>query len=39
MEPIIQVKNISKKYNITSQKGGYIALRDVAEKPFAFLNT
>ena len=26
---IISVKNISKKYNITCQKGGYVALRDV----------
>ena len=28
-QPIIQVKNISKKYNITHQQGGYVALRDV----------
>jgi len=40
-EPIISVKNISKKYNITHQQGGYIAMRDVmaniAKKPFSFL--
>ncbi len=40
-EPIIQIKNISKKYNITHQQGGYVALRDVltnvAKSPFAFL--
>ena len=38
---IIEAKNISKKYNITHQKGGYVALRDVltniAKKPFTFL--
>ena len=27
--PIIEVKNLGKKYNINHQKGGYIALRDV----------
>ncbi len=41
MEPIITVKNISKKYNITHQQGGYVALRDVlanvAKRPFSFL--
>lgn len=40
-QPIITVKNISKKYNITHQQGGYVALRDVmtnvAKKPFSFL--
>ncbi|MBA3047738.1 ATP-binding cassette domain-containing protein [Candidatus Falkowbacteria bacterium] len=40
-QPIISVKNISKKYNITHQQGGYVALRDVltniAKSPFAFL--
>jgi len=40
-QPIISVKNISKKYNITHQRGGYIAMRDVmaniAKKPFSFL--
>ncbi|MFH0972753.1 MAG: ABC transporter ATP-binding protein, partial [Patescibacteria group bacterium] len=38
--PIIEVKNISKKYNITHQQGGYVALRDVLtnvfKNPFQF---
>ncbi|MCK5285795.1 MAG: ATP-binding cassette domain-containing protein [Candidatus Pacebacteria bacterium] len=38
---IITVKNISKKYTITHQRGGYVAMRDVltdiAKKPFSFL--
>ena len=38
---IIEVKNIGKKYNITHQAGGYIALRDVLtnifKNPFKFL--
>lgn len=42
-KPIIEVKNIGKKYNITHQKGGYIALRDVLmniiKSPFSFLKT
>jgi len=29
MSKIIEVKNLSKKYNIAHQQGGYIALRDV----------
>ena len=41
MTSIITVKNISKKYNITHERGGYIAMRDVltniAKKPFSFL--
>ncbi len=41
MKPIIEVKNISKKYNINHQRGGYIALRDVLtnifKNPFSFL--
>lgn len=41
MAPIIEIKNIGKKYNITHQRGGYIALRDVltsiAKSPFQFL--
>ncbi len=41
MDPIIEVKNISKKYNITHEKGGYVALRDVltniAKNPFKFV--
>jgi lipopolysaccharide transport system ATP-binding protein len=40
-KPIIQVKNIGKKYNINHQKGGYITLRDkltnVFVNPFSFL--
>ncbi len=39
-KPIIQVKNIGKKYNITHQKGGYVTLRDkitnVFVNPFSF---
>jgi len=41
MKPIIEVKNISKKYEINHQKGGYVALRDVLtnifKNPFSFL--
>lgn len=41
MKPIIEVKNISKKYNINAYQGKYIALRDVLtnimKKPFSFL--
>ncbi len=29
MEPVIEIKNVGKRYNITHQRGGYIALRDV----------
>ncbi|MFA6404805.1 MAG: ABC transporter ATP-binding protein [Candidatus Paceibacterota bacterium] len=40
-KPIIEVKNIGKKYNITHMKGGYIALRDVIasalRNPFSFI--
>lgn len=43
MEPIIEIKNIGKKYNITHQRGGYIALRDVLmniiKSPLSFLKT
>lgn len=39
--PIIEVKNIGKKYNIVHEQGRYIALRDVMmnviKSPFAFL--
>lgn len=39
-KPIIEIKNIGKKYNITHQRGGYIALRDVLagilKNPFKF---
>jgi len=42
-QPIISVKNIGKKYNITHQRGKYVALRDVItnilKNPFAFLKT
>jgi lipopolysaccharide transport system ATP-binding protein len=40
-KPIIEVKNLGKKYNINHQKGGYITLRDIMtnaiKNPFAFL--
>ncbi|MCF7834038.1 MAG: ABC transporter ATP-binding protein [Candidatus Pacebacteria bacterium] len=40
---MIEVKNISKKYNINHQKGGYVALRDVLtnifKNPFNFLKS
>ncbi len=40
-EPIIKIKNLSKRYNITHQRGGYVALRDVIansiKSPFKFL--
>jgi lipopolysaccharide transport system ATP-binding protein len=43
MEPIIEVKNISKKYNITHQRGGYVTLRDILtnifKNPVVFLKT
>ena len=39
--PIISVKNIGKKYNITHQQGPYVTLRDVItnviKSPFSFL--
>lgn len=38
---IIEVKHLSKKYNIAHQRGGYVALRDVlaniARRPFEFV--
>jgi lipopolysaccharide transport system ATP-binding protein len=41
MENVIEIKNISKKYCITHNRGGYIALRDVLmniiKSPFVFL--
>lgn len=41
MNPIIEVKGISKKYKITHERGGYISLRDVLmtviKQPFSFL--
>ncbi|MDB5266925.1 MAG: transporter, ATP-binding protein [Parcubacteria group bacterium] len=42
-EPIITVTGLSKKYNITHQRGGYIALRDIIanafRNPFRFLKS
>lgn len=42
-EPIITIKNLGKKYNITHQRGGYVALRDVLmnvlKSPFSFLKS
>ena len=39
-KPIIEIKNIGKKYNISHQRGGYIALRDILanilRSPFQF---
>jgi len=41
MKPIIEVKNIGKKYQISHNRGGYVALRDVImetiKHPFRFL--
>lgn len=41
MRPIIEIKNIGKKYNINHHRGGYVALRDVltniAKSPFKFM--
>jgi len=41
MDPIIESKNISKKYNINHQRGGYISLREVLtnalKNPLRFL--
>lgn len=41
MTPIIEVKNIGKKYNISRGRGNYISLRDVimniARRPFLFV--
>jgi lipopolysaccharide transport system ATP-binding protein len=43
MQPIIEIKNIGKKYNITHQRGGYIALRDVLagifQNPLSYIKT
>lgn len=39
-KPIVEIKNLGKKYNITHQKGGYITLRDtltnVIRRPLHF---
>jgi lipopolysaccharide transport system ATP-binding protein len=41
MQPIIEINNLSKRYDITHRQSGYIALRDVitnvAKKPFSYL--
>jgi lipopolysaccharide transport system ATP-binding protein len=41
--PIIEIKNLGKKYNITHERGRYVALRDVManvfKSPFSFLKT
>jgi len=41
MKPIIEIKNISKKYKINHEKGGYVTLREELTKifrnPFVFL--
>ncbi len=43
MKPIIEIKNLGKRYSIAHQRGGYIALRDVLSniirRPFAFLKS
>jgi lipopolysaccharide transport system ATP-binding protein len=40
--PIIEIKNLGKRYNIAHQRGGYVALRDVLayiiRRPFRFLS-
>lgn len=42
-KPIIQIKNLGKRYDITHQRGSYIALRDVIanvfRNPFSFLKS
>lgn len=42
-KPLIEVRNLGKKYKITHMRGGYIALRDVLaniiKNPFSFLRT
>ena len=43
MTPVITVKNIGKRYSLTHQREGYVALRDVITytlaHPFRFLKT
>ncbi len=43
MKPIIEIKGLGKKYDISHQRGGYIALRDVLtnvlKRPLSFLRT
>ncbi len=42
-KPIIEIKNLGKKYDIAHQRGGYVALRDVLthvlKRPFSFLRS
>lgn len=42
-KPIIQIKNLGKRYDITHQRGSYVALRDVLtnvfKSPFSFLKS
>lgn len=42
-KPIIEIKNLGKRYDITHQRGGYVALRDVLtnvfRNPFSFLKS
>jgi lipopolysaccharide transport system ATP-binding protein len=41
MKPIIEIKNVGKKYDIAHQRGGYVALRDILgnilRDPFRFV--
>lgn len=43
MKPIIEIKDLGKRYDITHQRGSYVALRDVianvAKSPFSFFKT
>jgi lipopolysaccharide transport system ATP-binding protein len=43
MKPIIEIKGLGKRYDITHQRGGYIALRDVFanvfKHPFSFVTS
>lgn len=43
MQPVIEIKNLGKRYDITHQRGGYVALRDVLanvfKNPFSFLKS
>jgi lipopolysaccharide transport system ATP-binding protein len=42
-KPIIEIKNLGKRYDIVHQQGGYVALRDVLanvfKNPFSFLKS
>ncbi|MSU55031.1 MAG: ATP-binding cassette domain-containing protein [Candidatus Taylorbacteria bacterium] len=43
MKPIIEIKNVGKRYSIIGKKGGYVALRDVITEnflhPFKFIKS